>query len=67
MKIQESEKYLSFNGSPIEAIQFIEEIRGAYSESGGDIGRVLNDLLFKIEVALQNAGYLDDNFNEIKQ
>jgi hypothetical protein len=31
------------------------------------MGKTLNDFIFNIEVALQNAGYLDEDFNKTQQ
>jgi hypothetical protein len=64
MRIQASEKYLSFNGSIDDAISLIDSLRSAYL--GEDMPKALNDFVFNIEVALQNAGILDDDFNLIE-
>jgi hypothetical protein len=60
--IKTSNNYLSFDGHPNDAIRFVNEIR----ETGSDMGKTLNDFIFGIEVALQNAGYLDEDFNEVE-
>lgn len=61
--IQASEKYLSFNGFPQDAISLIDSLHEAYFDS--DMPKVLNDFVFNLEVALQNAGWLDQDFNVI--
>jgi hypothetical protein len=67
MKIKASEKYLSFDGHPNDAIDFVDEIHETYDEAGTDMGKTLNDFIFAIEVALQNAGYLDEDFNKTQK
>lgn len=63
--IQAQEKYLKFDGLPADALSFVDSIRSVYD--GGDMPKVLNDFVFNIEVALQNAGILDDDFNLIEE
>jgi hypothetical protein len=63
--IKISNNYLSFDGHPNDAIRFVNEIRETFDKSGSDMGKTLNDFIFGIEVALQNAGYLDEDFNEV--
>ena len=67
MNIKTSEKHLSFDGHPSDAIDFVDEIRETYNEAGRDMGKTLNDFIFAIEVALQNARYLDEDFNKIQK
>ena len=64
-RINAQEKYLAFNGLPADALSFVDSIRSVYD--GGDIPKVLNDFIFNIEVALQNAGVLDVDFNLIEE
>jgi hypothetical protein len=64
--IKTSNNYLSFDGHPNDAIRFVNEIRETFDKAGSDMGKTLNDFIFGIEVALQNAGYLDKDFNEVK-
>jgi len=64
--IKTSNKYLSFSGHPIDAIRFVDEIRETYDKAGRDMCKTLNDFIFGIEVTLQEAGYLDEDFNEIQ-
>ena len=63
MNIKISNQYLSFDGHPSDALRFVDEIH----EAGTDMGKTLNDFIFAIEVALQNAGYLDEDFNKTQQ
>ena len=65
--IHAREKYLSFDGLPQDALSFIDSIRGVFDESGSDMPKVLNDFVFNLEVALQNIGVLDDDFNLIEE
>ena len=61
--IHAQEKYLSFNGLPQDAITLVDSLHETYN--GVDMPKVLNDFVFNIEVALQNAGWLDQDFNVI--
>ena len=63
IKIQN--KSLSFNGPTSTAKDFVDEIRSTYDEAGRDMSKLLNDFIFGIEVALQEEGILDEDFNEI--
>ena len=63
--ITAQEKYLTFRGYESDALRLVEDIRSAFDASGNDMPKVLNDFVFNIEVALQNAGILDDDFNEV--
>jgi uncharacterized glyoxalase superfamily protein PhnB len=56
IKIEVTNKYLSFKGTSEDAISFVEEIHEAYRVSGMDMNKTLNDFLFSIEVALQEEG-----------
>ena len=58
------EKSLSFNGYTEDAIALVNSLRGAYTYT--DMPKMLNDFVFNIEVTLQNAGVLDEWFNEVK-
>ena len=63
--IQVTYKHFSFDGSPEEAISFVDEIHEAYQKTGTDMSKTLHDFVFAIEVALQNAGHLDENFSKV--
>ena len=67
MRIHAQEKYLQFDGLPADALSFVDHIRNVFDQAGGDMPKVLNDFVFNIEVALQNAGILDDDFNLIEE
>jgi hypothetical protein len=62
--IEASEKYLHFKGLAPDAITLIDSLHGAYYSS--DMPKVLNDFVFNLEVALQNAGIYDQDFNLIE-
>ena len=59
------EKYLTFKGYETDALNLIGELRSAFDTAQMDMPKVLNDFVFNIEVALQNAGILDEDFNEV--
>jgi hypothetical protein len=44
----------------------IEIFNEAFYTGGQDAPNFIRDFVFNIEVALQEAGYLDENFNEVK-
>ena len=57
---------LSFKGSPQGAKYVIELFNEAFYSDGKDAPNFIRDFIFNIEVALQDAGYLDQDFNETK-
>lgn len=59
--IEVSEKYLSFRGDTEYAMRIVNSLREAYGHN--DMPKMLNDFVFGIEVALQNVGVLDEDFN----
>jgi hypothetical protein len=61
--IREREHGIAFEGSPEEAMEFVTSLRDAFDHAGRDMPTTLSDLIFKLEVALQHAGLLDDDFN----
>ena len=62
--IQASEKALSFNGDSQTALYLIVSLRDVYGDD--EMPKMLNDFVFNLEVALQNAGVLDEWFGEVK-
>jgi len=62
--IQASEKALSFNGDSQTALYLVNDLRESYQANGMEMPKMLNDFVFNIEVALQNAGVLDEWFEE---
>jgi hypothetical protein len=65
--IREREHGIAFEGSPEEAMEFVSSTRAAYAAVSNDMPPALSDLIFKLEVALQHAGLLDDDFNPTTQ
>ena len=65
--IQASEKMLSFHGDTHSAIKLVNSLREAYDGSGLEMSKMLNDFVFNIEVALQNEGILDQDFNQVEK
>lgn len=61
--IKASERFLTYEGDADTALYLVDSIRDAYG--GMDLPKMLNDFIFNIEVALQNAGVLDEHFNRI--
>lgn len=61
--IEANEKYLSYRGDAAYALRLVESLRGAYGHD--DMPKMLNDFVFGIEVALQDAGVLDQDFNVV--
>ena len=62
--IQAQERFLTYEGDSSYALHLVDSIRQAYG--GEDMPKMLNDFVFNIEVALQDAGVLDQDFNEVK-
>ena len=65
--IQASEKMLSFHGDTNSALNLVNSLREAYDGSGLEMSKMLNDFVFNIEVALQNEGILDQDFNQMEK
>lgn len=63
MIIEASEKYLSYRGDAEYALRLVNSLREAYGHD--DMPKMLHDFVFGLEVALQNAGVLDQDFNEV--
>jgi hypothetical protein len=61
--IKASNRQLSFDGDTQTALMLVESIHNAYLENGIDMPKLLNDFIFNIEVSLQDAGVLDNDFN----
>jgi len=61
--ITASEKSLSYKGDAEYALLLIESLHTAYG--GADMPKMLSDFVFNIEVALQDANVLDEDFNLI--
>lgn len=59
--IQAQEKGLIFQGDAETAINLVNNLRWAYEHI--DMPKIINDFVFNIEVALQNAGVIDEHFN----
>ena len=64
--IQAENKGLSFKGNPEGAKYVIELFNEAFYSDGKDAPNFIRDFIFNIEVALQDAGHLDEHFNEVK-
>jgi len=65
--IQAQERCLNYKGDTQTALDIVNSIRDAYGDVGRDMPKMLNDFVFNIEVALQDAGVLDQDFNEVTQ
>lgn len=61
--ISETEHGLTISGPPAEILTLTQHLREAFDRAGSDMPQTLHDLVFKLEVALQNCGVLDENFN----
>jgi hypothetical protein len=64
--IQAENKGLSFKGNPEAAKYVVELFNEAFYTEGRDAPNFISDFIYNIEVALQDAGYLDQDFNEVK-
>lgn len=62
--MKERNFYLCFDGSFEDALNFVQSMRGMQNDHGLDYPKILHDFIFAIEVRLQNAGYLNENFEE---
>ena len=66
ISIQAENKGLSFKANPESAKYVIELFNEAFYSDGRDAPNFIRDFVFNLEVALQDAGHLDENFNEVK-
>ena len=62
--IHASERFLTYQGDGQTALRLVNSLREAYGNT--EMPKMLNDFVFNLEVALQNAGVLDEWFGEIK-
>lgn len=58
------EKFLKFNGHPVEAMAFVKDFRDTFNKTGWDMNKTFSDFIFKIEMELQRNKFLDKDFNE---
>lgn len=65
MTISETEHGLTISGPPSDILTLTQHLREVHHEAGRDMPQTLHDLVFKLEVALQNCGVLDEDFNII--
>jgi hypothetical protein len=61
--IKASNRQLTFDGDTQTALMLVESLHNAYLDNGIDMPKLLNDFVFNIEVSLQDAGILDNDFN----
>ena len=61
--IHASDKSLSFEGNTQTALYLVETLHDGFKYT--EMPNMLSDFVFSIQMALQNAGVLDENFNEI--
>jgi hypothetical protein len=66
-RIIAQEKSLTYKGDTDYALRLVNETRKAYAIAGMDMPKMLNDFVFNIEVELQYAGVLDENFDPIPE
>jgi predicted lipid carrier protein YhbT len=59
--IEAQEKALSFKGDSQTALTLVNSLR----EADYEMPKMLSDFCFNIEAALQDAGVLDEWFNEV--
>ena len=63
--IHATEKALTFHGDAESALYLVQSLRAAYEESGLEMTKSLSDFVFNIECALQDAGLLNEFFEEV--
>ena len=54
---------LTFNGDSQSALALVNSVRDAYGHD--EMPKLLNDFIFNLEMALQDAGVLDEWFSEV--
>ena len=61
--IHAENRALTFHGDSQSALALVNSIRDAYGHD--EMPKLLNDFIFNLEVALQDAGVLDEWFSEV--
>lgn len=56
-------RQLTFNGDAQSALSLVNSLRDAYGHD--EMPKLLNDFVFNLEVALQDAGVLNEWFSEV--
>lgn len=64
--IKAQEKFLSFDGDSATALMLVNDLRESYQANGMEMPKMLSDFVFNIEVALQDAGILDEWFEVVR-
>lgn len=60
--IKVQEKALTFDGDSATALMLVNDLRESYQANGMEMPKMLSDFVFNIEVALQDAGILNEWF-----
>jgi len=60
--IKAQEKALTFDGDSATALMLVNDLRESYQANGIEMPKTLSDFVFNIEVALQDAGILNEWF-----
>ena len=63
--IEESNVSLHFKGDAYAAMTLVNDLHAIYDIANRDMGKMIHDFVFNLEVGLQNAGIIDQDFNEI--
>jgi predicted lipid carrier protein YhbT len=61
--IHAENRALTFNGDSQLALALVNSLRDAYGHD--EMPKLLNDFIFNLEMALQDAGVLDEWFSEV--
>jgi len=61
--IHAENRALTFHGDSQSALALVNSVRDAYGHD--EMPKLLNDFIFNLEVALQDAGVLDEWFSEV--
>jgi len=60
--IKAQEKALTFDGDSATALMLVNDLRESYQANGMEMPKMLSGFVFNIEVALQDAGILNEWF-----
>ena len=61
--IHAENRSLTFHGDSQSALALVNSVRDAYGHD--EMPKLLNDFIFNLEMALQDAGVLDEWFSEV--
>ena len=63
IRVTSTHQDLIFDGFAMDAARMVDNYREMQDGAGMEGVKLLNDFMFSVETALQDIGYMDDDFN----